>query len=191
MRVHGPCLRHLHKCWYLCSCDGWFIVMMKWQDITHRQTQPFIFEVEASKFSKDVLNCIVLAWIWFIIEYNLTSSHTQLNSIWVNIWSLIRALYEIETYITLQLLQLEFKYSISSHIFKPKLKFHCLHRCCHLEYLQKIQISPNIFNFIERMLMFDVNNFWEDYDDLLSKGSFIIWIFNFMSMSKTFVSKHI
>ena len=123
MRVHGPCLRHLHKCWYLCSCDGWFIVMMKWQDITHKQTQPFIFEVEASKFSKDVLNCIVLAWIWFIIEYNLTSSHTQLNSIWVNIWSLIRALYEIETDITLQLLQLEFKYSLSSHIFKPKLKF--------------------------------------------------------------------
>ena len=105
------------------SCTGWLIVMMKWQDVTHRQTQPFIIEDEARQCGKDVPNCIVLAWIWFIIEYNLTSSHTQLNSIWVNIWSLIRSLYEIETDITLQLWQLEFKYSLSSHIFKPKLKF--------------------------------------------------------------------
>ena len=83
----------------------------------------YIWSFPTCQCSKEVLNCIVLAWIWFIAEYNLTSSHTQFNSIWVNIWSLIRTLYEIETDITLQLLQLEFKYSLSSHIFKPKLKF--------------------------------------------------------------------
>ena len=87
------------------------------------QLEHGIFPTSARQWSKEVPNCIILAWIWFIIEYNLTSSHTQLNSIWVNIWSLIRSLYEIETDITLQLLQLEFKYSLSSHIFKPKLKF--------------------------------------------------------------------
>ena len=84
-----------------------------------------IFPASTCQCRKEVPNCIVfvLAWFWFIAEYDLTSSHTQLNSIWVNIWSLIRTLYEIETDITLQLLQLEFKYSPSSHIFKPKLKF--------------------------------------------------------------------
>ena len=82
-----------------------------------------IFPASTRQCRKEVPNCIVLVWFWFIAEYDLTSSHTQLNSIWVNIWSLIRTLYEIETDITLQLLQLEFKYSQFSHIFKPKLKF--------------------------------------------------------------------
>ena len=90
----------------------------------------------------------------------------------MNIWSLIRALYEIETDITLQLLQLEFKYSLSSHIFKPKLKFSLFAQVLSPGILAENSNFPkHIFNFIERMLMFDVNNFGKDYQDLLSKGS--------------------